>query len=102
MVRNLYTDCLSCLHLSKARPANLQLCVLDYALIFAYYGVAISIQRALFACIGGTSYYDFRSESLLFNELFDVFEELQRRDLKGLWLSCRTCLLLQCHFILPT
>jgi hypothetical protein len=66
--------------------------VLDYALIFAYYGVAVSIQRALFACVGGTSYYDFHRESLLFNKLFEVFEDLLCQQLKGLWLSCMTCL----------
>lgn len=64
----------------------------DYAFVFAYYGIAVSIQRALFACVGGTSYYDIERETLLFQDLFGVFEDLLEQDLDGLWLSCKQTL----------
>lgn len=63
---------------------------LDYAFVFAYYGIAVSIQRALFACVGGTSYYDIEREMVLLQDLSDVFEDLLAREsLDGLWLSCK-------------
>lgn len=62
---------------------------LDYAVVFAYYCIAVSIQRALFACVGGTSYYDFEREKILFQDLSDVFEDLMAQEIQGLWLSCK-------------
>lgn len=59
--------------------------------IFAYYGIAVSIQRALFTCVGGTSYYDIERETALFKEIFGVFERLLTQNLNGLWLSCKNC-----------
>ncbi|CAH0056939.1 unnamed protein product [Clonostachys solani] len=60
----------------------------NYAFVFAYYGIAVSIQRALFACVGGTLYYDVEKETALFQDLFGVFEDLLEQDkLVGLWLS---------------
>ncbi|KAL4808235.1 fungal-specific transcription factor domain-containing protein [Aspergillus unguis] len=61
---------------------------LDYVFVFAYYGIAVSIQRALFACAGGTSYYDIEREMILFHQLFATIEDLLcQNDLVGLWLS---------------
>ncbi len=68
------------------------MCVPDYAFVFAYYGIAVSIQRAVFACAGGTLYYDIERERALFNNLEDVFEDLLKQDLEGLWLSCKSYL----------
>lgn len=57
--------------------------------VFAYYGIAVSIQRALFVCVEGTSYYDHQRETVLFRELFDYLEDLlQQNNLVGLWVSC--------------
>lgn len=73
-------------------PDGNNLLLPDYAFVFAYYGVAVSIQRALFACVGGTSYYDIARETLLFEDLSNVFEDLlERKSLDGLWLSCESC-----------
>lgn len=66
--------------------------MIDYVFVFAYYGIAVSIQRALFACVGGTSYYDIEREMVLFQDLFGIFEDLLRQDdLVGVWLSCTWC-----------
>ncbi|KAF4990007.1 hypothetical protein FDECE_14522 [Fusarium decemcellulare] len=74
----------------------------DYAFVFAYYGIAVSIQRALFACVGGTSYYDIDRETILFQNLFDVFEDLlKQNDLNGLWLSyCKSNMAIIGSFII--
>lgn len=61
----------------------------DYAFVFAYYCIAISIQRALFACVGSTSYYDLERERVLFKDLFNFLQDLLNQDLDGLWLSCK-------------
>lgn len=75
----------------------------DYAFVFAYYGIAVSIQRALFACVGGTSYYDIARETLLFEDLSNVFEDLlERESLDGLWLSCKSIALLLLTSIAPS
>lgn len=47
----------------------------------------MSIQRALFACVGGTSYYDLGREKILFRDLFDICRDLLKQRLDGLWLS---------------
>lgn len=60
----------------------------DYAFVFAYYCIAVSIQRALFACVGGTSYYDLERERVLFQDLFGFIKDLLEQRLDGLWLSC--------------
>ncbi|OAA57396.1 Transcription factor [Niveomyces insectorum RCEF 264] len=73
----------------------------DYALVFAHYGIAVSIQRALFACVGGTLYYDIQRETHLFRNLFDVLEDLLQQDLQGLWLSyCKSNIAMIGSFII--
>ncbi|OQU99844.1 Fungal specific transcription factor domain-containing protein isoform 2 [Cladophialophora immunda] len=71
-------------HALLTRPNKV---ITDYVLLLAYYGIVISIQRALFSCVGGTSYYDIQREGLLFHQLFAVFEELLKQEFEGLWLS---------------
>lgn len=60
----------------------------DFTVVLAYYGIAISIQRALFTCAGGTSYYDLDREKLLFQDIFSVLNSLLEKELVGVWLSC--------------
>ncbi|KAL6243604.1 hypothetical protein RBB50_009597 [Rhinocladiella similis] len=62
-----------------------------FTVVLAYYGIAISIQRALFTCAGGTSYYDLDREKLLFQDIFSVLNSLLEKELVGVWLSYCKC-----------
>ncbi|KAK5164160.1 uncharacterized protein LTR77_010251 [Saxophila tyrrhenica] len=70
--------------LSLRRPGAM---INNYQAALAYYGIAVSIQRAVFACVGGTTHYDRERELHLYREVFSLLESLLQEELTGLWLS---------------